>query len=277
MTVEKRCINDLNGVEKPYGFVWFVRCVGTAAVIAGDSGGAQGNQDGIGQNALFYGPAGIAIGPNDVVYIAEWGNAQLRTMTTSGDVSTLIGGGHDQVDGPLAVARLHAPYGLCVDTAGTVYITEQQTNSIRMVSTSGMVYTIASFKNLFQGFADGFGTNAKFSVPYGIAATTDAKVYVADSHNGAVRLVNLAGEWEDGTGNAVSSFAIKSIMLSVLFRILLGWVVHVERQLFASKLHEESCGILQALGSIFRQLLRLQRRLLLRRRRVELHSMRRSC
>lgn len=58
-------------------------------------------------------------------------------MLETGDISTLVGGTQDQVDGPLSSARVHAPYGISIDTAGTVFFTEQQTNCVRMITSDG--------------------------------------------------------------------------------------------------------------------------------------------
>lgn len=57
---------------------------GLESVLAGDTGGASGYQDGQGTNALFAFPAGICMGSDHLIYVADWGNAKIRTVTTDG-------------------------------------------------------------------------------------------------------------------------------------------------------------------------------------------------
>lgn len=60
------------------------------------------------------------------------------------------------------------------------------------VVVEGYVTTITK-KSFAGGVQNGFGTNALFNVPRAVSVTTDSKVYVADSTNNLVRLVDLAG------------------------------------------------------------------------------------
>lgn len=54
-----------------------------------------------------------------------------------GAVTTLVGGAQSYVDGPITNARVFAPYGICVDSKGNVFFSEELSNTIRMITTSG--------------------------------------------------------------------------------------------------------------------------------------------
>lgn len=72
----------------PFAYVLgscFMLCVpGAESDFVGDVGGASGYQDGTGTNALFSSPGGICIGSDEVIYLADFGNYRIRTITTTG-------------------------------------------------------------------------------------------------------------------------------------------------------------------------------------------------
>ena len=70
-----------------------------------------------------------------------------------GVVTRLAGGGSaggvsaGSVDGTGSAARFHHPYGLAVSTSGTIYVADQYTHVIRMISPTG----IALLRNCYDG------------------------------------------------------------------------------------------------------------------------------
>jgi hypothetical protein len=83
-------------------------------------------------------------------------------------------------DGPKVSARFTYPNYLAVDGPGNVYLTDDGNYAIRMISTNGLVSTIAGSR-WSSGYVDGPGTNALFSGPQGIAVDSAGSVYVADA------------------------------------------------------------------------------------------------
>jgi len=87
---------------------------------------AGGFADGQGAIARFDRPMGIAVGPNDDVYVADSMNHCIRLVTPNGNVST-IAGRHDQAgsnDGPLASATFDLPVGVAADPYGAIYVAD---------------------------------------------------------------------------------------------------------------------------------------------------------
>jgi hypothetical protein len=93
------------------------------------------------------------------------------------------------LDGQGAGARFSGPDDIVVDSTGNLFVVEQTNHAIRMISANGLVVTLAGG---LQGFADGQGSAAMFSYPYGIAMSGDL-LFVSDHWNCAIRIVTRTG------------------------------------------------------------------------------------
>jgi sugar lactone lactonase YvrE len=166
---------------------------GTVSTFAG-RGGAAGTADGKGGDARFNTPRGIAADPKGNLYVADEGNSNIRKISPDGVVSTLAGanGPSGSTDGTGPAARFGAPRALTADAAGNVYVADTDNHAIRKITPGGVVTTLAG-KAGESGMADGPGAAARFSEPRGIAVDADGNVFVADSGNGAIRLITPAG------------------------------------------------------------------------------------
>lgn len=164
-----------------------------------------GFEDGDGSDARFDSPNGIAVDNDNNVIIADTENHVLRKVTTSGFVSTLAGTGEAGfVDGPLDEARFCEPWGILVDSKGTIFVSDSENNCIRKV-TSGEVTTIAGDGEEDGDFADNdeedpddedLGSIARFKYPRGIALDSCGNLIVVDLGNHCIRKVTTAQERE---------------------------------------------------------------------------------
>lgn len=170
----------------------FSRDQGRTVVIATLAGAGGVRRDGPLAAATFSQPSGMAVDAAGIMYVADSANHAIRKIDPSGVVSTLAGNGTanftNSTDG--AAAAFDTPTGVAVDAAGNVYVADSRNNSIRKISSSGSVTTLAG-RSL--GFADGAGAEAKFSHPTGVAVDAAGNVYVADTANGAIRKITPAG------------------------------------------------------------------------------------
>lgn len=117
------------------------------------------------------------------------------TCTTApATVSTLAGlaRASGSVDGRGAEARFLYPSGVAVDANGNVFVGDAGNNTIRKITPAGVVTTLAGLAGQ-KGSADGAGTAARFSAPYGVAVDASGNVYVADMNNHTIRVVTPAG------------------------------------------------------------------------------------
>ncbi|HUA66325.1 MAG TPA: NHL repeat-containing protein [Alphaproteobacteria bacterium] len=210
----------------PIGTNWIV------STIAGKDEFHPGELDGIGTNAIFYNPTGIAVDANTNLYVTDGNGATIRRITPSGTnwlVTTIAGFPQTfgSTDGVGTNALFFDPHGITVDTESNVYVADTVNDTIRKLSPDGtnwIVTTIAGQAGI-SGTFDGTGTNALFYFPEGVALDKFGNLYVADSFNDTLRRLSAAGSnWISSTiaGQADVEGYTDGIGASALFYIPQG-------------------------------------------------------
>lgn len=106
---------------------------GTVSTLAGN--GTQAVVDGIGTEASFYSPSGIAIDASGTVYLSENYKNIIRKITPQGTVSTWAGNGIAGEDNGFgSAASFAAPKGVTVDASGNLYVADDENYIIRKIS-----------------------------------------------------------------------------------------------------------------------------------------------
>jgi sugar lactone lactonase YvrE len=106
---------------------------GTVSTFAGD--GYAGFANGLGTAARFYSPIGIATTTDGTLYVAEHGTHHIRKISADGTVTAIAGNGYPGfADGPGSSAQLYLPKGVCVTSAGVVYVGDNYNNRIRKIT-----------------------------------------------------------------------------------------------------------------------------------------------
>jgi hypothetical protein len=166
---------------------------GVVTTFAGTAG-AFGSADGTGSAARFGFPSGVAMDGGGNLYVADWNNCTIRKITAGGVVTTFAGtaGAGGSADGTGSAARFGDPNGVAVDGAGNVYVADTGNQTIRKITSSGVVTTLAG-KAGAEGNVDGTGSAARFNSPYGVAVDGAGNVYVADAGNATIREITPGG------------------------------------------------------------------------------------
>ena len=170
----------------------------TIGTIAG--GGDGVGDDGPAIRAKLTEPTGVAVDAAGNVYIADRHNHRVRKVDTSGTISTFAGTsvgtrdyGFNGDGGPADRALLAFPQGVVVDVVGNVYIADTDNHRIRMVDTSGIIHTIAGSGGSGFNGDGGPAISALLSGPSGVAVDSVGNVYIADTDNHRIRMVDASG------------------------------------------------------------------------------------
>lgn len=95
-------------------------------------------------------------------------------------------------NGTGASARFNLPSGIAVDSAGNVFVADQNNSSIRRITPAGLVSTLAG-NPASAGDQDGTNSAALFSQPSAVAVDAAGNVFVADTFNNTIRRVSPVG------------------------------------------------------------------------------------
>ena len=160
---------------------------GVVTTLAGLAGN-YGFTDGTGSDARFGNLFGITADNGGNVYVADNSSFTIRKITPAGVVTTLAGtpGMSGSADGTGSAAQFYSPRGIAIDSAKNLYVSDQNSQSIRKITPAGVVTTLGGVAGRY-GIADGTGPSARFSTPAGIAVANSGILYVADSYNHEIR------------------------------------------------------------------------------------------
>ncbi len=180
------------------GTNWVVRTIagGLTTNFIGEVIPNSGSSNGVGTNALFSSPYGIAVDSATNLYVADFANETIRKITPSGTnwvTTTLAGQVRTQgsADGFGTNAQFGSPTAISVENASAnLYVSEDGNATVRLITPVGTNWLVSTIGGLATntGSADGTGMAARFSFyPGGIAADNSGNVYVADSGNNTIR------------------------------------------------------------------------------------------
>jgi sugar lactone lactonase YvrE len=169
---------------------------GQITTIAGTGVAGFGGDAGVATAALLNGPNGLAIDLSGAVLVCDSENQRVRRIS-GGIITTIVGSGMQGFsgDGGTATsAALDTPSGIAVGADGRVFISDTHNDRVRVVSTSGVISTLAG-TGVYGYSGDGAAaTAAELALPQGIAITNAGAVIFADSNNQRVRMVDASGK-----------------------------------------------------------------------------------
>jgi sugar lactone lactonase YvrE len=196
-----------------------ITSTGVVTTLAGK--GTATYVDGIGTNAGFNGPAGVAVDSFGNVYVADYSNNRIRKITSAGVVTTLAGKNTaTYVDGIGTNAGFNIPTAVGVDSIGNVYVCDLTNDYIRKIDSTGVVTTLAGKGT--GTYVDGIGTNAGFNAPRGIVIDCAGNIYVNDSSNNRIRKITSAGVVSTLAGGNATLTYIDSTGTNAGFNLLHG-------------------------------------------------------
>ncbi|MEX2112906.1 MAG: hypothetical protein WD845_06950 [Pirellulales bacterium] len=187
---------------------------GTISTVAGTGTAGFAGDGGAAKQAQFRQPHSIALDDRGMLYVADIGNHRIRRIDLNdGSIATIAGNGQRALPRGGEVAQGNAmvgPRALFI-TGRTMWIALREGHSIwRMDLDSLIVRHVAGTGG--QGYSGDGGPSraATFNGPKGITATADGKVYVVDTENQVIRLIDTGADRVStvaGSGPAARGYA----------------------------------------------------------------------
>jgi sugar lactone lactonase YvrE len=167
---------------------------GTITTVAGNGSAGFSGDGGPATGAGINYPRGLAVDGAGNVYLADTANHRVRRFTIGGSISTFAGNGTGGFsgDGPAGSVQLNLPRSVAFDSAGHLYISDSGNNRVREVINGNMT-TVAG--NGAAGYLGDGGpaTSAELNDPFGVGLDAAGNLYIADTLNHRIRVVDGSG------------------------------------------------------------------------------------
>ncbi|MGA9529721.1 MAG: hypothetical protein WBS24_16530 [Terriglobales bacterium] len=172
----------------------------------GNNTAADSGDGGAAVDAELSTPGGVFVDASANVFIADSFSSVVReVVATNGKIKTVAGDVKNPClvatdlcgdGGPAASAQFDSPSGVALDGAGNIYIADTDDNRIREVTAAGNVSTVAGTGGQcaapFSSCGDGgAATSALLFQPFGVAVDGAGNIFVADTDDHAIRVVNM--------------------------------------------------------------------------------------
>ena len=171
---------------------------GVINTVAGDANWIYAGDGGQASQSNIFLPFGVAVDAADDMFITDSSNSRIREVNGSTGIISTIGGtgvvGATGDGGPATSAGLSNPTSIALDPAGNVYFADNGNNAIRRIDAfSGLITTVAGRIGSHGYTGDGgAATAATLNSPNGICFDASGNLYIADTGNNVVRMLNAA-------------------------------------------------------------------------------------
>ena len=194
----KMYISDLNKVRIVENNKLYIR-----AGFLGTPTNSEGYKNGTGTQASFRVPGGMISDADGNIFVCDVDNHCIRKISKfntlgSGQFITTFAGANPVADygvegsanGSGTSARFNGPTDIAIDGSGNFYVTDINNATVRKITSSGTVTTLAgSAGNV--GTDDGTGGDARLGRPWGVAMYDANNLVVSDIWNTNIRMINI--------------------------------------------------------------------------------------
>ncbi len=138
------------------------------------------------------------------MFIADSGNNRIRKIDRAGHITTVAGNGNRGAagDGGSAIAaQLANPRAVVADSSGSLYIADSDNHRVRKIDQNSTITTLAGTGAFGYSGDGGLAAQAQLQWPAGVAVDSVGNVYIADTNNCRIRMVNPSGVINTVAGN----------------------------------------------------------------------------
>jgi DNA-binding beta-propeller fold protein YncE len=167
---------------------------GTIMTVAG-TGEAGYTGDGMpAVEAALAGPSGLALSDSGDLFIADTFNGRIRVIdAATGRISTVVGDGtayrYQGLDQEFSTS-LSRPYGIALDRAGGLLITDSDSHLIRRWDPATNIITRLAGSGVPDFGGDGGPCHGSaLNYPFGVAVERAGNIYIADTFNHRIRMI----------------------------------------------------------------------------------------
>jgi sugar lactone lactonase YvrE len=184
---------------------------GVISTVAGNGTTGFSGDGGPATSAQLYHPEGVAVDSAGNLLIADSSNNRIRMVNSAGVISTVAGNGYGGFggDGTSATsAQLNGPTGVAVDSKGNLLIADYNNHRIRMVTSAGVISTVAGNGTKGYDGDEGSATSAQLNGPIGVAVDSAGNLFIADYYNNRIRKVvdsNISTNLTVSTGGSATA------------------------------------------------------------------------
>ena len=194
-----------------YNYVVREVASGIINTVAGSNQGYVGD-NGPATSAILFDPTYTAMGPAGELYIVDSYHNTVRKIV-NGVITTVAGTGAPGYigdGGPATSAQLNFPWGVAVDSAGNLYISDSGNHVIRKIS-GGIITTVAGVYGTYGYSCDNCtATSSELYYPSGLALDGAGNLYIADYLNNRIREVSN-GTITTVAGNGIGGYSVDNV------------------------------------------------------------------
>jgi DNA-binding beta-propeller fold protein YncE len=167
---------------------------GTISTLAGDGSGKYSGDGGPASHAGLAEPNGLALDQTHL-FIADVADHRVRVVDLrTGLIASFAGTGeakHDGDGGPANKAGVFGARAVALAPDGSLYVMERQGSSIRQIK-NGIIETIAGTGARGYAGDDHDARHAVFNAPKEMAVAPNGDIFVVDTENHAIRMIEAA-------------------------------------------------------------------------------------
>ncbi len=175
---------------------------GTVSTVAGTGGRSFGGDGGPATAAILNLPSSVVVDSIGNIFVSDQANQRIREVDTTAQhiISTIAGtgtAGSMGDGGPATMAQINGPSGqaaapasrIAIDARNRIYIADTSNHKIRLINEVGEISTIVGTGTAGYSGDGGPATAAQLNTPSDVAITPNGILYIADTYNNVVRLV----------------------------------------------------------------------------------------